>query len=33
MESSHAIFDSPDVQKGALQIQHIPLQVDHFGHA
>ena len=33
MEGGHAVFDPPDVHEGGLQIQHVPLQADHFGHA
>ena len=32
MERCQTVFDSPDMQQRRFQIQHIPLQADHFGH-
>jgi hypothetical protein len=33
MEGGHTVLDAPHMKERGLQIQHIPLQADHFGHA
>jgi hypothetical protein len=32
MERWQTVFDPPDMQQRRFQIQHLPLQADHFGH-